>query len=161
MELTITSKGVTHIVYYDDQDHHLISKYRWSMHPKGYVCCTRNHRCILMHRLILGVTDDSTVLVDHINHNKTDNRRNNIRICTRSENQRNVRPSGRSKYLGVAINEYKKKNGSVSLVFKAIIKTPPKAIYLGSYKDEISAAIAYDHAARKFHGDFANLNFSD
>lgn len=159
MTLEICKRGVCHTVHYDPKDHHLISQYKWHFHPKGYAYASKKGRAILMHRLILGVIDKPDILCDHINHDRLDNRRANIRLCSRSENQRNVRPTGKSKYLGVTIQDYVRKNGSVKKRIKALIKTPDKLLYLGSFSSEYEAAKAYDTAAKKYHGEFANLNF--
>lgn len=143
----------------DSADIVLISGYNWFLHTKGYAYAFKQGRAIMMHRLILGIVDEKELVSDHINHNRLDNRRANIRACTRSENQRNVRPAGKSKYLGVTIQDYVRKNGSVKKRIKALIKTPDRLLYLGSFGSEYEAAKAYDAAAKKYHGEFANLNF--
>jgi len=95
------------------------------------------------------------VLIDHINHNGLDNRKANLRLATRAQNSRNRRPVGRgsSKYKGVT---YRKSDG----VFIADIRAGRKRIYLGCFKSETEAAKAYDAGAKKYHGEFASLNFN-
>lgn len=159
MTLKIHKNGVCHTVHYDEKDHHLITQYKWHLHAKGYAYAFKYGKAILMHRLVLGIVDDKELVSDHINHNRLDNRRENLRGCNRSENQRNVRPRGKSKYLGVTIREYTKKSGAIVRRAKAMIKTVDKYLYLGYFKTEKEAALAYDRAARKHHGEFANLNF--
>jgi len=106
-----------------------------------------------MHREVLKVPDN--MLVDHINHKGLDNRKANLREATHSENRYNrAKPSNpaQSKYKGVY---WRKRNRK----WQAQINFNKKRIYLGTFSDEIEAAKAYDRAARKYHGQFAYLNF--
>jgi hypothetical protein len=92
--------------------------------------------------------------IDHMNHNGLDNTRKNLRAVTHEENQRN-RPKqrwGTSKFKGVFWNRREK-------YWTAQITISGHTIRLGSFKNEIDAAIAYDIEARKFgYLEFA-LNF--
>ena len=107
-----------------------------------------------MHRQIVKVEDGK--FVDHINHNGLDNRKANLRPATFAENNRNRRKvkinNFRSKYKGIYW-EKKQKQWGVRIMTNRTSK------YIGSYKDEIEAAKAYDKAAKKYHGEFASLNF--
>ena len=96
--------------------------------------------------------------VDHIDHNGLNNQKENLRICNRSQNSANRIPSGKSKYLGVTplIRHYRNK---VYYYFASEIRINKKSIYLGHFKNEIEAALAYDKAAKDLHGEYANLNF--
>ncbi len=105
-----------------------------------------------MHRL---VADTPLNLVcDHINHDGLDNRRGNLRLCTRLQNSRNRLPrrGGSSKYKGVTWNKRRKK-------FMAEIRVNQKYQYLSYFENEIDAAKAYDKKAKEFFGEFAFLNF--
>lgn len=150
-----------HIVLIDEEDFDLVNKYKWYVCKNGYAAGTAEFNGIkiptLMHRLILGLTNFKNQ-VDHINHNKLDNRRCNLRICNNAENQRNVTPSGRSKYLGVAV--YYRKNNNRTFI-TAQIKVGEKKKHLGYFKTEEEAAKVYDNAAKIYHGEFANLNFKE
>lgn len=89
-------------ILFDDSDLPIVMAYAWFLNPQGYACTKikrkdGSRRTIGMHRVILGDPDSSDV--DHINRIKTDNRRENLRACTRSENMRNKRP-----YLGKPAN---------------------------------------------------------
>ncbi len=95
------------------------------------------------------------MLVDHINGDKLDNRRENLRIATDAENSRNVvkREGHTSSYKGVAWDAARKK-------WKAQIKTPDgKQRTLGRFSSEEEAAKKYDEAASLYFGEFAFLNF--
>ena len=109
-----------------------------------------------MHRQILKVPDD--MFVDHINRNSLDNRKANLRPATPSQNVRNrAKNTNRtytSKYKGVTWNRCIKP-------WRAHIHFNHKLISLGSFDDEIRAAKAYDRAARRYHGEFAVLNFPE
>jgi len=91
-------------------------------------------------------------VIDHINQNKLNNRRNNLRVCSRSENgaNRSIPKTNTSGYKGV----YRIKNK-----WMAQIGIKNKSIYLGCFDEKVDAAIAYDTAATKAFGAFARLNF--
>lgn len=103
---------------------------------------------LLMHRLIMNADDG--FVVDHINRDTLDNRRENLRIATNSENMRN-RPASSlntSGYKGV------QKFGDK---WKAVIQVNRKQIYLGSFITAEEAYEAYCSAALELHGEFACL----
>jgi hypothetical protein len=134
----------------DDEDFEYLNQYHWRLGTKGYAESDINGKTTGMHRLILNAPKGSEV--DHKDHNKLNNQKYNIRICTTSQNQQNKIPRGTSKYLGVKIVKGK---------IKAAIKVNNKYIHLGTFKTEKQAAFVYDNAAKKYHGEFANLNFKE
>ena len=89
--------------------------------------------------------------VDHRDHNTLDNRRENIRICTHAENMMNRQKGSGSKPKGVS--EFKRTEK-----LRARIKVKGKDIHLGYFDNEDDAALAYNVAALKYHGEFACLN---
>ena len=110
---------------------------------------------IYMHREVIEVGEGE--VVDHINHDGLDNRGENLRAATASQNM-----CHRKKRSGATHSKYKgiyrrKKIGK----WQAQITFEKKRICLGHFGDEIEAAEAYDRAAMKYHGDFASLNFPD
>lgn len=106
---------------------------------------------VLMHRLILLAPD--TTLVDHINGDPLDNRRENLRYATQSQQNANRhRTFGASRFKGV----YRRRDG---LKWCAQCRVPGgKQRYLGSFDSEEDAARAYNAAATELFGEYARLN---
>jgi hypothetical protein len=93
-------------------------------------------------------------VVDHINGDGLDNRRSNLRLATVAQNAWNSKKRNpRSGYKGVWFAKDKR-------LWRAAIVCNRKRIHLGYFKNKIAAAHAYDAAARKLHGKFANCNFT-
>ena len=108
---------------------------------------------IYMHQEIIKVPDG--MVIDHINHDGMDNRNANLRPATYSQNlyHRKKRAGTKhSKYKGVSWNKGRRK-------WVARIGFEKKKIHLGYFHSEIEAAKAYDAAAKKYHCEFACLNF--
>lgn len=147
------SKGKFTLV--DDEDFEKTNKYKWHINNM-YAARTTwpSHKHVYMHRYIMGVKAGQEV--DHINGDKLDNRKENLRIASHSENGKNqVKPKNNtSGFKGVTRNKYK---GN----WIAQIKINGKHLSLGRFDDIQEAARAYDDAARKYFGEFAKLNFPD
>ena len=141
------------IILLDAEDVDSVSLYQWSIGIHGYVTSGAGRRQILLHRLVAGVGNGS--IVDHINRNKLDNRRSNLRLCTCQQNMftREQQTNNQSGYKGVC----KVRTGN----WQAQINYCGRAVYLGCYEDALSAAAAYDNAAKSLFGEYAFLNLPD
>ena len=141
----------------DDEDFDYLNQWKWcavkgrktyyakrSIYPAGI------HKMQALHRVIMNTPGDMEV--DHKDHNGLNCQKHNIRNCTHSQNRANRFPLNGKRYLGVHINRGK--------YIIAHIRISGKIIHLGTFKTEEDAARAYDKAARKYHGEFANLNLN-
>lgn len=138
----------------DAEDYSEVSLHRWRQLKSGYIVANIGGKNITyLHRYLMKAPKGK--VVDHINHDKRDNRKSNLRVCLPRENMLNrVSNRGVSQYKGVS---WHPKNKSwVSEIRKNGIK-----YHLGSFKSEEEAARAYDEAAKKYHKDFARLNFPE
>lgn len=136
----------------DDLDWENLSQFKWGINKKGYAYTNFNRKLITMHRMILNPPKNKCV--DHINMDRLDNRRKNLRICSFGENLMNRGPQKNNKagLKGVYFFKPTKK-------WAASICKNRKIITIGYYSSPKHAAIAYDAAAKILHGDFAYSNF--
>lgn len=107
---------------------------------------------IKMHREIMGVIDPK-VLVDHRDDYGLNNQDENLRTCTNAQNQHNCgKPkTNKSGFKGVSFHRYR---------YRAQIRVDGDPVWLGYFDDPKDAALAYDEAAKKYHGEFARTNFN-
>jgi HNH endonuclease len=156
-EIELTHGQVTII---DDCDFDKVSKYKWSAiwskHTKSYyvICSYRDNGkaiIICLHRFILNTPKNKHT--DHKNHDTLDNRRSNIRVCSRSQNQGNREKKSicSSKYKGVAWSKRDK-------LWIAYIRVDHHRTHLGCFKNEDDAAVAYNQAAIQAWNEFAVVN---
>jgi len=146
----------------DDEDFEWLSQWKWFACKYGVqYYALRGHpsnngrRMHYMHREILNLKPNDDKLSDHINHNGLDNRRYNLRVVTRRENNQNRRSfKGGSKYRGVSRCTKGNK-------WRARISSYEKEYFIGHFINEIEAARAYDTKAEEIFGEFAVLNFKE
>lgn len=125
----------------DDEDFTKLSKIRWYLRKNGYIF---NSKLEYIHRVILA--PNKNMVVDHKNHNKLDNRKSNLRICSNLVNLHNLRPGLRrtnsSGFRGVHWENRARK-------WSAIIRENRRSIYLGSFSTAEEASEAYEKAYEK------------
>jgi hypothetical protein len=135
----------------DKEDFDKIKNYRWHFTVTGYAAYKNGKVFLLLHRLILNANRGQEI--DHINRDKLDNRKCNLRFCTRTENcQNKTKYTGSSKYWGVYWNKASKS-------WRVRIKKSGILYEGGLLKDEMNAAKRYDELAIKYYGPNARLNF--
>jgi len=134
----------------DTEDLPKVEEYNWCISGGGYAVRCINMKNVYFHKQIIETKEGEWA--DHINRNKLDNRKCNLRSCTPSQNAFNRTPSHKtSKYKGVSLS--KKNNNWVAMIYKG-----KDVRYLGSFENEIDAAKAYNEAAKELFGEFAYLN---
>jgi len=148
----VMSRG--RVVIVDAPDLPLLQSEPWSANTSDYIHGGRSRK--KLHRVLLGVTDPD-VWVDHKSRDKMDCRRQNLRPCSLAESVRN-RSRLKMKRPGLRPSQYKGVTCQ-SGRWVARIAINGARIYLGVFSDELSAALAYDEAARLHHGEFAATNF--
>jgi len=138
----------------DDEDFDYLSKRKW-YYTVGAARMWINKNDsytgpTLMHRVIMNC-NERIIFVDHINGDRLDNRKSNLRICSRIENNRNgkIRKNNTCGYKGVSPVKSGKK-------FVAQISVNYKKIHLGHFNTAIEAHKAYTDAAIKYHREYAN-----
>ena len=127
----------------------------WESRPGVFYAARKEGRkTVYMHRLIAWALDGEDV--DHVNLDTLDNRKENLRTCTRSQNMMNRGPArdGTSALKGVSWSSW-------FGLWAAQIMVGGRNHDLGRFEKEGDAARAYDEAARRMHGEFAYLNFPE
>lgn len=150
MKLISLTKGRYAIV--DDEDYEWLNQWKWQCDSKGYARGRINGIPQKMHRLINQTP--TAMQTDHINGNKLDNRKENLRSCNQMESMRNRAKwaNTTSRYKGVSLYREAKK-------WTAYIRVNKKKIHIGLFENEHYAALAYDLWATDIFGEFARLNF--
>lgn len=136
-------KGYTQV---DLADAPLLSPYRWYLDRGGYARCNvyanRHTTALLIHRLLMGLVKGDGLEVDHINHDRLDNRRQNLRVVPKFGNRQNQgiwRKETSSRFRGISWEKRTKR-------WLAIVWTNGKRYQIGRFKDELVAAEAVRQA---------------
>lgn len=143
-----TSKGTSFVI--DTEDLLEVLSVTWNISKDGYVRGhLKNNRGVTLHRFVMGVTDKH-ICVDHINHDKSDNRKSNLRVCTYSQNNMN-RYTGSSNSSGLTgvcwDNQHQR--------WRAFIGVNDRNICLGFYKSFDEAKAARKRGEDKYFGEYS------
>lgn len=135
----------------DNSDYEHLSRFNWYLSTCGYVVRKHGKTTIYMSRSLIKPAPGKHV--DHINGDKLDNRRDNLRMASISQNQMNRAKSDNksSRFKGVCWDKSR-------LKWIVHLKKNKKVLHLGRFAKEVEAAKAYNVAAEKHFGKFAKLN---
>ena len=142
----------------DDEDYKELNQFNWHAHwcistKSFYVERRRLKRDptgptgVSMHRFIMDAPKG--MQVDHINHDTLDNRKDNLRICTVSQNAINKGKNSTNKSGHKGVCWHKRHNKWI-----AQIRVSGRILHLGYFLNKEIAAQAYKDASRKYHGEF-------
>jgi hypothetical protein len=143
----------------DDDDFEYINQWKWRVakcHNGAIYACrgtyNPNFSMILMHRVIMQTP--GSLVVDHIDHNGLNNQKTNLRNCTDSENRCHSyrKSNNKTGFKGISWNQKNKR-------WYVEISVNHQRIYIGCFRVCADAVSAYDEAAKKYHGEFAQTNF--
>jgi len=145
----------------DDEDFKELNRHKWCANKFGhsfYACRgmydpkTQKTKTILMHRVILDAPTGT--ICDHVNRNGLDNRKTNLRFCTKEQNSHNskINIKNKSGYKGVSWDKNRKK-WVVRMKINGFYK------FIGRFTDKEKAIGAYHSRARKNHGEFFIDNY--
>lgn len=134
----------------DKEDVDRIAKFKWHDSGSSIYRYAESGKTISVAQEVMQIYD---IRFDHRNRDYFFNKKSNLRPATQLQNSWNSSKGyGTSKYKGVHWRKNRKR-------WIASITVNGKLLYLGSFRYEINAALAYDRAARKYFGEFANCNF--
>lgn len=137
-------------VLVSDVDYDSIRLREWFVNSDGYAVSFKSDGFFSMHRFITGAPCD--IVIDHINGDRLDNRRSNLRPATFSQNMANRAGWSKTGYRGVSVH---KQSGK----YQAFVRKDGKNRHLGLFDEAEDAARAYDNAAWEIWGEYARLNF--
>ena len=135
-------------VLLSDKDYDMVTSHKWWCHHLGYVVGKVLGKEVLLHRFIMG--EPEGLVVDHINGNKQDNRRCNLRICTHQDNTRNAQLSKNNTSGRTGVSFRKDRDA-----YRAYIMVDRTYIHLGHYKTIDEAIAARKRGEQKYFGEFA------
>ena len=139
----------------DASDLPLVKDFNWctnvgasrSIYAARADCSSGKQRIVYLHRVLMG--DPDGMVVDHIDGNGLNNRRSNLRLATRAENNRNQRLS-RANSTGIKGVSWNEQAGR----WRAMIGLGGKLKFLGNFDSQEAARAAYKTASEKNHGEF-------
>lgn len=151
-----------HLALVDDADYEVLSHFKWRViKTNNTLYAARStsrvfgkQKIVYMHRQILGLVDPE-VEAHHKDNDGRNNQRDNLKVATHSQNLQSIRTKKQgatSQFRGVSLH---RRDG----IWQVQIRINGKDTHLGTFTDETEAARAYDDAAFKHFGEFAQLNF--
>lgn len=166
MKTIITTDG--HEMWVDDEDYDYLMLYDFTLNQHGYPIGKPKQKykriglfsSAPVHKILIDKGQKGRhVVIDHVDGNKLNNQKENLRICSHAENMRNRKitttysnKETTSKYKGLV---WRKKNKKWQV---HISIEENKEVFVGYFKDEIAGANCYNYYAKKYHGEFARLN---
>jgi hypothetical protein len=143
----------------DDEDYELLNQWKWHYGGGGGYAVRHNYKSskqtrLFMHRVIMNTPEG--MQTDHINGDRLDNRRENLRICTNAENMRNSKKHKNNTSGFKGVSRCKDCNR-----WRAYINCDNDRHNLGLFLNPVDAAYAYDTKAIELFGEFANINFKE
>jgi len=162
------TRGFTAFV--DDADYELLSKFKWfALVCSNTVYAARHvhvrydggkkngkhiYKTVMMHRFILGLGNQKSIQVDHRNGSGIDNRRENLRPCTCSQNLANKKMQSNNTSGSTGVYWSKRRNRWI-----AEIKFRGKKTHIGQFSNMADATMAYREKSKEVFGEFARTNF--
>lgn len=138
----------------DDEDFEYINQWNWHLSINGYARAYNKKikKHILMHQIIMNVkTDRKLKQIDHINMNKLDNQRKNLRVVSSSENHmNNFLKTNTSGHKNIYWAAWAKS-------WRVLIGAEQKSIHLGYFKSLKEAILARNNGIKKYHGEFGRI----
>lgn len=141
-----TSRGDIYKIDIDDLER--CQQHSWVKDTRGYFVSNIKHKVTPLHRFILCIKD-SKVVTDHINGDKSDNRKTNLRMCSQNQNGKNVKTKKNNHWGITGV----KKTPSGSWV--AYITVDGKTIHIGTFNSKLNAIDARRSAETKYYGEFS------
>ena len=139
----------------DDDVYMWAKHFKWQLGNKGHVYIHQNRSYAWLHRIIMDTPED--MLCDHKDRNPSNNTRENLRNCTKSQNSMNTTAlPNKLGYRGVSVDKRR-----ISKPYRAYIQVDGKRKSVGSYATPEEAGRGYDKAAKEHYGEYAILNFPD
>lgn len=144
----------TKFIIVDDKDFESLNSHKWLVNKGGYPLTRYKNKLVLLHKLLTDFPETNSLNVcDHINRNRLDYRRQNLRVATRIQNNANRKPNKNTETKGVYFDKRPLKKP-----FQAYICVDNGKVHLGYFSTREEASRAYNKEATKRWGSFALLN---